>query len=157
MVPDFVRLGFTAATPLPNQGFPAQFLGTRFTFTLPVVEEAVVGGAGENPRASTRSWMSKLESARILAVDDDPMTLRYLRDALSKADYFPIVTTDPDEALRLVESERPNLVLLDLMLPGSDGIELMRSILNIAEVPVVFLSAYGRDEVNARAFEAGAN
>ena len=101
--------------------------------------------------------MSKLESARILAVDDDPMTLRYLRDALSKADYFPIVTTDPDEALRLVESERPNLVLLDLMLPGSDGIELMRSILNIAEVPVVFLSAYGRDEVNARAFEAGAN
>ena len=50
-----------------------------------------------------------------------------------------MVTTDPDEALRLVETERPNLVLLDLMLPGSDGIELMRSILNIAEVPVSLL------------------
>ena len=131
-------------------------LGTKFTFTLPVVEEAVTGGAGESPRRASRSRMPQRDVVRILAVDDDPMTLRYLRDALSKAGYFPMVTTDPDEALRLVETERPNLVLLDLMLPGSDGIELMRSILNIAEVPVVFLSAYGRDEVIARAFEAGA-
>ena len=131
-------------------------LGTRFTFTLPVVEEAVTGGAGESPRRPVGSRTSEREAVRILAVDDDPMTLRYLRDALSKAGYFPIVTTDPGEALRLVETERPNLVLLDLVLPGSDGIELMRSILSIAEVPVVFLSAYGRDEVIARAFEAGA-
>ena len=131
-------------------------LGTRFTFTLPVVEEAATSGAGESHRRPVRSGMSKRDGERILAVDDDPMTLRYLRDALSKAGYFPTVTTDPDEALRLVETERPSLVLLDLMLPGSDGIELMRSILSIAEVPVVFLSAYGRDEVIARAFEAGA-
>ena len=131
-------------------------LGTRFTFTLPVVEEAVTGGAGESPRRPVGSRTSKREGVRILAVDDDPMTLRYLRDALSKAGYFPMVTTDPDEALRMVKTERPNLVLLDLVLPGSDGIELMKSILSIAEVPVVFLSAYGRDEVIARAFEAGA-
>ena len=131
-------------------------LGTRFTFTLPVVEEAVTGGAGESPRRPVGSRTSKREGVRILAVDDDPMTLRYLRDALSKAGYFPMVTTDPDEALRMVETERPNLVLMDLVLPGSDGIELMKSILSIAEVPVVFLSAYGRDEVIARAFEAGA-
>ena len=131
-------------------------LGTRFTFTLPVVEEVVTGGAGESPRRPVGSRTSKREGVRILAVDDDPMTLRYLRDALSKAGYFPMVTTDPDEALRMVETERPNLVLMDLVLPGSDGIELMKSILSIAEVPVVFLSAYGRDEVIARAFEAGA-
>ena len=42
------------------------------------------------------------------------------------------------------------------MLPGSGGIELMRDILDIADVPVIFLSAYGRDEIIARAFEAGA-
>ena len=130
-------------------------LGTRFTFTLPVAEGPVAGGPGESPRASTRSRMSRREGARILAVDDDPMTLRYLRDALSKAGYFPTVTTDPDEALRLVASERPTSSCWTL-LPGSDGIELMRSILNMADVPVVFLSAYGRDEVIAQAFEAGA-
>ena len=94
--------------------------------------------------------------ARILAVDDDPTVLRYVRDALSRAGYAPVVTTDPNDALRIVESDRPRLVLLDLMLPGSDGIELMKSILEIAEVPVIFLSAYGRDEIIARAIEAGA-
>ena len=45
--------------------------------------------------------------------------------------------------LRLVEAERPELVLLDLMLPGTDGIELMREIFDVADVPVIFLSAYG--------------
>ena len=89
-------------------------------------------------------------------MDDDPTVLRYVRDALSRAGYAPVVTTDPDEALRILESDRPRLLLLDLMLPGSDGIELMKSILDIAEVPVIFLSAYGRDEIIARAFEAGA-
>ena len=131
-------------------------LGTKFTFTLPVVAGAVVAGADESARGSTKSRTPHREGARILAVDDDPMTLRYLREALATAGFYPTVTTDPDDALRLVESERPDLVLLDLMLPGSDGIELMRSILSIAQVPVVFLSAYGRDEVIAQAFEAGA-
>ena len=65
-------------------------------------------------------------------------------------------TGDPEEALRLVELERPHLVLLDLMLSGADGLELMRQILAIANVPVIFLSGYGRDQVIARAFELGA-
>ena len=128
--------------------------GSTFTFTLPVAGAA--GAAVESPSPSVRSQPGARDQARILAVDDDPMVLRYVRDALSRAGYAPIVTTDPDEALRIVESDRPRLVLLDLMLPGSDGIELMGSILDIAEVPVIFLSAYGRDEIIARAFEAGA-
>ena len=128
--------------------------GSTFTFTLPVAGTA--GAAVESPSPSVRSQPGARDQTRILAVDDDPMVLRYVRDALSRAGYAPVVTTDPDEALRIVESHRPRLVLLDLMLPGSDGIELMGSILDIAEVPVIFLSAYGRDEIIARAFEAGA-
>ncbi len=127
--------------------------GSTFTFTLPVAGAAA---AVESPSPSVRSQPGARDQARILAVDDDPMVLRYVRDALSRAGYAPVVTTDPDEALRIVESDRPRLVLLDLMLPGSDGIELMGSILDIADVPVIFLSAYGRDEIIARAFEAGA-
>ena len=53
------------------------------------------------------------------------------------------MTGDPEEALRLVEEEKPDLVLLDLMLPGTDGIELMKDILGAADVPVIFVSAYG--------------
>ena len=128
--------------------------GSTFTFTLPVASSATA--AVESPKPSARSQPGARDQERILAVDDDPTVLRFVRDALSRAGYAPVVTTDPDEALRIVESDRPRLVLLDLMLPGSDGIELMKSILEMAEVPVIFLSAYGRDEIIARAFEAGA-
>ena len=96
------------------------------------------------------------ERVRVLAVDDDPQALRYVRDALASAGYTPVVTGDPGEALRLVEEEKPDLVLLDLMLPGTDGIELMNDILGAGDVPVIFLSAYGRDELIARAFDMGA-
>ena len=56
-----------------------------------------------------------------------------------------------------MEEERPHLVLLDLMLPGADGIELMERLPGISDVPVIFLSAYGRDQIVARALEAGAD
>ena len=127
-------------------------LGSRFTFTLPVAEGVGAGTVlrSGGPRAETG------EQGRILAVDDDPMTLRNVRDTLSRAGYSLLVTGDPDEALRLYESERPKLVLLDLLLPGSDGIDLMGKMLRIREAPVIFLSAYGREETIARALESGA-
>ena len=56
----------------------------------------------------------------------------------------------------LIRKEKPHLVLLDLVLPGFDGIEMMERTPAIAEVPVIFLSAYGRDEIIAKAFEKGA-
>ena len=93
---------------------------------------------------------------RVLAVDDDPQALRYVRDTLAGAGYRPVVTGDPEEALRLMQEERPRLALLDVMLPGADGIELMRSVRGIADVPVIFLSAYGREDLVARAFDMGA-
>ena len=128
-------------------------MGARFTFTIPSVEEA---GSGPRSLSTRSSRRGAGERVRVLAVDDDPQALRYVRDALSRAGYAPIVTGDPEETLRLVEAEKPDLVLLDLMLPGTDGIELMKDILEMADVPVIFLSAYGRDELIARAFDTGA-
>ena len=60
------------------------------------------------------------------------------------------------EAARLVRTRKPNLVLLDLVLPEIDGIELMQSVPGMADVPVIFISGYGRDETVVRALEAGA-
>ena len=128
-------------------------MGARFTFTIPSVEEA---GSGPRSLSTRSSRRGAGERVRVLAVDDDPQALRYVRDALSRAGYAPIVTGDPEETLRLVEAEKPDLVILDLMLPGTDGIELMKDILEMADVPVIFLSAYGRDELIARAFDTGA-
>ena len=127
-------------------------LGARFTFTVPAVE----GAAAEPLQRAPDPRRESAAGQPVLVVDDDPQTLRYVRKALSDAGFEPIVTADPEEALPLVEEKRPDLVLLDMMLPGADGIELMHDILAVADVPVIFLSAYGRDEVVARALESGA-
>ena len=96
------------------------------------------------------------QPTRVLVVDDDPKALRYVRDALTAAGFQPFVTADPKEVSDLVERHEPQLVLLDLMLPGVDGLELMGRIRELADLPVIFISAYGRDETIARALEAGA-
>ncbi len=130
--------------------------GACFTFTLPSVEDSGAGAAGRSLSLSTQREKKVEERPRVLAVDDDPQDLRYIRDALARAGYDPVVTGEPQEALRLVEEERPELVLLDLMLPGTDGIELMKAILDVADVPVIFLSAYRREHLIAKAFDTGA-
>ena len=130
-------------------------LGARFTFTLPTVEQAGYVSPVALSRPSSRS-ARRAEALRILAVDDDPQALRYVRDTLMKAGFEPMVTADPEEVLRLVEEYKPHLVLLDLVLPGVDGMDLMKDIAEMTDVPVIFLSAYGQDRLVARAFDMGA-
>ena len=130
--------------------------GARFTFTMPVAEDAETSTAAQSLRLASRSRQEEREVARILVVDDDPQALRYIRNALSEAGFTPIVTPDPKEALLLTAEQRPHLVLLDLVLPDSNGIDLMKDILRMADVPVLFVSGYGRDQVIAQAFEKGA-
>jgi len=91
-----------------------------------------------------------------VVLDDDWQTLRDVRDALADAGYAPLVTSDPDRLAGIVRAERPSLVLLDLMLPGVDGIELMGRTPALGDLPVIFISGYGRDETIARALESGA-
>ncbi len=136
-----------------TSGGPGQ--GTQFTFTVPVVEEAGDAPGSAGPNRSRRRGQGH-EPTPILVVDDDPETLRYVRDALAKADYSPIVTGDHHELSRIIKTEKPSLVLLDLLLPGADGIELMESVPELADLPVIFISAYRRDETIARALESGA-
>ena len=133
-------------------------LGATFTFTLPTVEEAGFVSPAPTPQLSaTPSRRSVREQVRILTVDDDLQALRYNRDALLKAGYAVVATADADDAMRLMEEDKPHLVLLDLMLPGVDGIDLMKDLVAARDVPVIFVSAYGQDRLVARAFEMGAD
>jgi len=129
--------------------------GTRFTFTLPVAEDDAGTRAGHAVGISASPRTGR-EKTPVLVVDDDPQTLRYVRDALAAAGYAPVVTAEPEEVATLIGTRRPQLVLLDLMLPGTDGIELMESVPELADLPVIFISGYGRDETVARVLEAGA-
>ena len=125
-------------------------LGARFTFTLPAAE-----AARESRAPARRPQPDSEEDVPILVVDDDPQALWQVRNALSGAGYLPIVTADPDEARRAMEERRPHLVLMDMMLSGSDGIELMGDLASVSGAPVIFISAYGGDQMIARALDAG--
>ena len=127
-------------------------LGARFTFTIPAAADAATAPPG-GPRHPPGTKGAK---QRIVVLDDDWHTLRDVRDALADAGYAPLVTSDPDRLAGIIRAERPSLVLLDLMLPGVDGIELMGRVPALAELPVIFISGYGRDETIARALESGA-
>ena len=128
-------------------------LGARFTFTIPVAEAASDRPAQARPGPPGHAP----DAVPILVVDDDPETLRHLRDTLAEAGYAPLVTGDPWAVARLIRTEKPQLVLLDLMLPGTDGVELMQTVPELSDLPVIFISGYGRDETIARALEAGAD
>ena len=128
-------------------------LGARFTFTIPVAEASGAAPAPGRPDAPGEAP----EAVPILVVDDDPETLRHVRNTLAEAGYSPLVTGDPGDLQRLIQTEKPRLVLLDLMLPGTDGVELMQTVPELADLPVIFISGYGRDETIARALEAGAD
>ena len=131
--------------------------GARFTFTLPALdqEEMAVGAQRAASPVQTRHRIA--EKLRVLAVDDDPQALRYIREALVNAGYEPILSGSPEDVLSILEQEKPDLILLDLKFPGIDGIELMKEILEWQDIPVIFLSAYGQEEVVARAFDLGAS
>ncbi len=130
--------------------------GARFSFAVPIVEKEETAGTAEPAPFAADPGNETQERTRILVVDDEPHALRYIRDVLSKSGYDPIVTGEPEEVDHLIAQKRPHLVLLDMMLPGVDGIDLMRNILEKTGLPVIFLSAYGQENVIAKAFDTGA-
>ncbi len=128
--------------------------GAQFTFTVPVAgKDAAAADAAARPPGPSHEAPSGVP---VLVVDDDARTLRFVREALAGAGYSPIVTAEHEDLSRIMQAEKPKLVLLDLVLPDADGIELMLSVPEMADVPVIFISAYGRDETIARALESGA-
>ena len=128
-------------------------LGARFTFTLPAAADETGtprAGGPERPGPSGR------ERTRVLVLDDDPLMLRFVGNALAAEGWTALPTGDPRELGHLIDSKRPDLVLLDLVLPDTDGIDLMKRVPELAELPVIFISGYGNDETVARALELGA-
>jgi two-component system response regulator VicR len=83
-------------------------------------------------------------STTILVVDDEPAILDVLTYNLEKAHYRVVVARDGGEALNQARRERPDLIILDLMLPGMDGLEVCREIRREGDLPIIMLTA--RDE-----------
>lgn len=98
-------------------------------------------------------------SRRILIVDDDAFIRRPLEFILREEGYQPVTAADADEGLRAIEACPPDLIFLDVMMPGKDGLtwcgELKRDA-RYARIPVVLLSARGHEHDREHALALGA-
>ncbi len=97
---------------------------------------------------------------RILVVDDDREVVRLMRAYLEQAGYEVLVAHDGDTALHVLRRDRPDLVLLDLMLPGKDGWEvtrLARADATLAGIPIIILTARVEDVDKIVGLEMGAD
>ena len=97
---------------------------------------------------------------RILVVDDDPQIVRLLRAYLEQAGFEVVVAYDGETALQAVRRERPDLVVLDLMLPNRDGWEVTRLVRGdprVASMPIVMLTARVEDMDKIVGLELGAD
>src|SRR5438552_4431721 len=100
---------------------------------------------------------TRMSDRRILVVDDEPDMVENCTRILRRAGYRVLATTDPERALALVESDRPDVLLTDLKMPGLDGMELMRRAHEIdPALPVIMITAFGSIESAVAAIKAGA-
>lgn len=100
-----------------------------------------------------------LATGRILVVDDQPANLRAVSALLSRHGYEVVVVGNGEDALVATDEHVPDLLLLDMMMPGMDGFELMARVKQrdvLHKVPVIFLTAAHDRDLLLRAFDAGA-
>ena len=98
-----------------------------------------------------------MASKRVLVVDDDVKTVELVKLYLSRDGYRVLAAYDGDEALHLARENRPDLIVLDLMLPGVDGLEVCRTIRNESDVPIIMLTARTTDEDKLTGLGLGAD
>ncbi|NUM49145.1 MAG: response regulator transcription factor [Anaerolineales bacterium] len=98
-----------------------------------------------------------MENAKILVVDDDPFLLDVAVKILSKNGFEIEVANSGPDGLRQIFRVQPDLVLLDIMMPGMDGIEVLKRIREMTDIPVIMLSALNQTNIVAQALELGAD
>jgi len=103
--------------------------------------------------------MIKMTSMRetILVVDDEPKIVRLARDYLEKASYQVLEARDGKTALAMARRERPDLVVLDLMLPEMDGLDVCRALRRESDVPIIMLTARAEEADQLIGLELGAD
>ncbi|MBA7623110.1 Alkaline phosphatase synthesis transcriptional regulatory protein PhoP [subsurface metagenome] len=94
---------------------------------------------------------------RVLVVDDDVKTVELVRLYLNRDGYRVLTAYDGLEALRLARENHPDLIVLDIMLPGLDGLEVCRTLRDESDVPIIMLTARTTDQDRLTGLELGAD
>jgi two-component system, OmpR family, KDP operon response regulator KdpE len=93
----------------------------------------------------------------VLVVEDEPQMRKFIRASLASRGYRILEAERASEVIMLITSHNPDLVLLDLGLPDGDGIELTRQVREWSRVPIIVISARGREDDKVAALDAGAD
>jgi two-component system KDP operon response regulator KdpE len=93
----------------------------------------------------------------IVAVDDEPGILRLIKLELSSQGFRVVTASNGEDALAIVEHQRPDVVVLDIIMPDMSGLEVMRRIRERTNIPIILLTARDRDEDKIRGLEFGAD
>lgn len=98
------------------------------------------------------------EDYRILIVDDTTANVRLLSHVLEKEGYAVLSAYNGEEAIRLTREEKPDLILLDVMMPGMSGFEVASELKEddkLADIPIIFLSALSESDIKVKGFKSG--
>jgi two-component system alkaline phosphatase synthesis response regulator PhoP len=93
----------------------------------------------------------------ILLVDDEPRIVQLVRDYFEHSGFGVITATDGPAAVRTASTQHPDLIVLDLGLPGIDGLDVMRTLRKTSEVPIIVLTARGEESDRVAGLELGAD
>ncbi|MFH1002584.1 MAG: response regulator transcription factor [Chloroflexota bacterium] len=94
---------------------------------------------------------------RVLVVDDEPRIITFLRSKLKASGYEVLTAGNGLEALEQVRAQEPDLVVLDLLMPRMDGLEVLKELRSFSPVPVIILSARGHDTDKIKGLSLGAD
>ncbi len=101
--------------------------------------------------------MKKIQKFRILIVDDELPILNFLNLKLENAGYEVLIANNGTEAFAQVQAQKPDLLVLDIMMPGMDGFETLKRIRSISPVPVIILSAVETNLYKVKGLNLGAD
>ena len=148
-------------------------IGTTFSFTLNLATESDIANSELSSRGnhfqipSPETQACELEHIEenpdgelLLIVDDEPVNLQVLHNFLRLEGYRVITAESGPQALKLVDSHQPALMLLDIMMPEMSGYEVceqLRQRYSMLDLPIIMLSALGQVQDRIRGFESGAN
>ena len=104
-----------------------------------------------------RNMSGQAKRPRILVIDDEPAICDIVKSTLARADYLVYTATSGSEGLRQLYTQRPDLVILDIMMPEMDGWEVCQRIRAFSDIPIIMLTALTRGTDMAQALDGGAD
>jgi DNA-binding response OmpR family regulator len=108
-------------------------------------------------RSESSNLLGETALPRILVVDDEPPIVEMLAYNLKRANYEVVIARDGEEALVKARREQPDLIILDLMLPRLDGLEVCRALRRERDVPIIMLTARDAEVDRVVGLEVGAD